>query len=128
MCFLNIILPGFGTIFSGCMLKSSEPESDSVKVAPEEEADDFDEEDEETKKKKEEEKKAAELAEKNKKPPVISTKKVNTYSRSSAFQAGIGQLLSAPFGLGWMWSIAHGLVLIGNARIYQEIEQIDLNL
>ena len=34
--------------------------------------------------------------------------------------------MSAPFGLGWMWSISHGLVFIVNARIYQEIEQIKL--
>ena len=31
LCFLNIILPGFGTIVSGCMVKSSDPSGDDTK-------------------------------------------------------------------------------------------------
>ena len=57
---------------------------------------------------------------------MISTSKKVYFRRCSAIQASFFQLLSAPFGLGWMWSISHGLVLITNARIYTEIDVIRL--
>jgi hypothetical protein len=31
LCFINIILPGFGTILSGCTVKSSDPSEDDTK-------------------------------------------------------------------------------------------------
>ena len=55
LCFLNIILPGFGTIISGCIEKSSDPNADSdvKKVAPDDEEENFDDDEEEAKKKEE---------------------------------------------------------------------------
>ena len=41
-----------------------------------------------------------------------------------AFLSGFFQFLSFPCGIGWMWSISHGITLFENAKIYKKIDEV----
>ena len=49
------------------------------------------------------------------------------YERFAAVKTGFAQFLSAPFGLGWMWSISHGMILVENAQLYNLIEEVEID-
>ena len=49
------------------------------------------------------------------------------YNRSQALIAGFAQFLSAPFGLGWIWAISHGMILVENAQLYDLIEEVEID-
>lgn len=106
LCFLNFILPGLGTVFSACCAskqKDPPPTVDPLAAG----ADEEDKED------------AAP------RPPVVNVDHKRPWSRGQAFATGIGQLFTASCGMGWIWSISHGLILYENAKLYKKIDEIE---
>lgn len=126
---LNFFFPGLGTLCSGLCIpvpsteKPKVEEDDALEGLQEDAAE---EEDEEAKAKRlEEERIKAENDTKAPKPEVVSAERKMVYSRAVAIQTGFAQFLSAPFGLGWMWSISHGMILVENAQIYGLIDEVE---
>ena len=58
-------------------------------------------------------------------PPIINVDRKPDWSPGQAVVTGFAQLFTASCGMGWIWSISHGLVLYENAKIYSQIDQIE---
>ena len=115
LCFFNIILPGWGTIFSICAASENKNQNDATdgnQVMDVNEG--FPEDDNGSQ--------AVVAAPAP--PPVMSMSMERKWSRVTATFTGILQFLTAGFGLGWIWSISHGLILYENAKIYKKIEEV----
>mmetsp|Transcript_11056 Transcript_11056/g.18489 ORF Transcript_11056/g.18489 Transcript_11056/m.18489 type:complete len:467 (-) Transcript_11056:34-1434(-) len=117
--FFNIVLPGFGTMFSACcgrprINQKVQPTDEAQPPAPSPETNDEE---------NAEDKKLVNLQTAT--PPVLSLFKAKEYAKKSALLTGLLQLLTAPTGMGWIWSISHGLIIFENAQIYHRIAQIE---
>lgn len=127
LCILNILIPGFGTLLSTCFANVDQ-RSNNDKIVPEVEEEDGEEEaeadgeDGSEKKMLTHESKGSNKA--NKKPPVVVLDKKKEWSKQQAALVAFAQFVSAPCGIGWLWSMSHGCVLFENAQVYAEIERI----
>lgn len=115
LCFVNIILPGFGTIISACCASQKAAPSPTDPPAGEALAPEA----------LGEEEQAPPVDAAPVPPPVVSVAVQRKWSAAQAVITGIAQLLTAGFGLGWIWSISHGLILYENAKIYKKIDEVE---
>ena len=58
-------------------------------------------------------------------PPVVAVGQQREWSAGQAVLTGSAQLLTAGLGMGWIWSISHGLILFENAKIYKQIDAVE---
>ena len=111
LCFVNVILPGVGTAISGCCaVQPNEDEASAAEAAGDPLGDDDDDE-----------RKDGPPAP----PPVVAVDRKPKWSPLQAALTGSAQFFTASCGMGWIWSISHGLVLYENARIYEQIDRIE---
>ena len=119
LCIFNILSPGLGTFSSMCCFKNQPNMVAPEQPPPAEEA----EEDEEEEQEEEAKPKAPDPP---KRPAVMSFEKIPIdKSKFGVLRTALAQFLTAPCGIGWLWSMSHGCVFVQNALIYQQIDAIN---